>query len=222
MAAVKEAGKPVVVTISNGRPLELPRIEAHADAMLEMWQPGTMGGYAVANILSGKVNPSGKLSVTFPNYVGQIPIYYNMRKRARSGDQGIYQDIPEDPFYAFGHGLSYTTFEYGELKVSKTSFSRNDKLTATIDVKNTGSRDGKEAVLFYIADPYCKTVTRPVKELKYFDKQLIPVGESRTYTFEIDPMRDFGFYDADGRRFLEPGEYDVIVGDQCVKLTLVD
>jgi len=220
VAEAKKAGKPVIVVVSNGRPIELPRIEKYADAIVEMWQPGTMGGPAVANILTGKVNPSGKLSVTFPYSVGQTPIYYNMRKPARSGDQGRYQDVPEAPFYPFGYGLSYTQFEYGKLNVSKTTFHRGDKLTASIEVKNVGPRDGKETVLFFIADPYCKTVTRPVKELKYFDKQLIPSGESRTYTFEIDPERDFGFYDNDGQRFLEKGEYDIIVGDQTVKLML--
>ncbi|MBR1519077.1 MAG: glycoside hydrolase family 3 C-terminal domain-containing protein [Prevotella sp.] len=220
LAEVKKTAKKVVVVLSNGRPLELPRVEKNADAMVEMWQLGTMGAYALTNILTGKVVPSGKLSVTFPYSVGQIPIYYNARRASRPDDQGRYKDVQEAPLYPFGHGLSYTTFEYGELKVSKTEFGRGDKLTATIDVKNTGEYDAKETVHFFIADPACRTLTRPVKELKYFDKKMIKKGETQTFTFEIDPERDFGHYDHDGHWFLEPGEYDVIVGNQTVKLTM--
>ena len=220
LAEVKKTAKKVVVVLSNGRPLELPRVEKNADAMVEMWQLGTMGAYALTNILTGKVVPSGKLSVTFPYSVGQIPIYYNARRASRPDDQGRYKDVQEAPLYPFGYGLSYTTFEYGELKVSKTEFGRGDKLTATIDVKNTGEYDAKETVHFFIADPACRTLTRPVKELKYFDKKMIKKGETQTFTFEIDPERDFGHYDHDGHWFLEPGEYDVIVGNQTVKLTM--
>ncbi len=220
LAEVKKTAKKVVVVLSNGRPLELPRVEKNADAMVEMWQLGTMGAYALTNILTGKVVPSGKLSVTFPYSVGQIPIYYNARRASRPDDQGRYKDVQEAPLYPFGYGLSYTTFEYGELKVSKTEFGRGDKLTATIDVKNTGEYDAKETVHFFIADPACRTLTRPVKELKYFDKKMIKRGETQTFTFEIDPERDFGHYDHDGHWFLEPGEYDVIVGNQTVKLTM--
>ena len=220
LEAVKKTGKPVVVVLSNGRPLELPRVEKNADAIVEMWQLGTMGAYALTNILTGEVVPSGKLSVTFPYSVGQIPIYYNSRRASRTGNQGRYTDVPEAPLYPFGYGLSYTTFEYGELKVSKTKFGYKDRLTATIDVKNTGNYDAKETVHFFIADPACRRLTRPVKELKYFDKQLIKKGETKTFTFEIDPELDFGHYDNDGNWFLEDGEYDIIVGDQMVKLTL--
>ena len=217
---LKEAGKPVILVLSNGRPLELNRMEPLCDAILEIWQPGINGARSMAGILSGRINPSGKLAMTFPYSTGQIPIYYNRRKSGR-GHQGFYKDITSDPLYPFGHGLSYTEFKYGTVTPSATKVKRGDKLSAEVTVTNTGSRDGAETVHWFISDPYC-SITRPVKELKHFEKQFIKVGETKTFRFDIDLERDFGFVNEDGKRFLEAGEYHILVQGQTVKIELID
>lgn len=217
---LKEAGKPVILVLSNGRPLELNRMEPLCDAILEIWQLGINGARSMAGILSGRINPSGKLAMTFPYSTGQIPIYYNRRKSGR-GHQGFYKDITSDPLYPFGHGLSYTEFKYGTVTPSATKVKRGDKLSAEVTVTNTGSRDGAETVHWFISDPYC-SITRPVKELKHFEKQLIKAGETKTFRFDIDLERDFGFVNEDGKRFLEAGEYHILVQGQTVKIELID
>ena len=217
---LKEAGKPVILVLSNGRPLELNRMEPLCDAILEIWQPGINGARSMAGILSGRINPSGKLAMTFPYSTGQIPIYYNRRKSGR-GHQGFYKDITSDPLYPFGHGLSYTEFKYGTVTPSATKVKRGDKLSAEVTVTNTGSRDGAETVHWFISDPYC-SITRPVKELKHFEKQLIKAGETKTFRFDIDLERDFGFVNEDGKRFLEAGEYHILVQGKTVKIELID
>ena len=217
---LKEAGKPIILVLSNGRPLELNRMEPLCDAILEIWQPGINGARSMAGILSGRINPSGKLAMTFPYSTGQIPIYYNRRKSGR-GHQGFYKDITSDPLYPFGHGLSYTEFKYGTVTPSATKVKRGDKLSAEVTVTNTGSRDGAETVHWFISDPYC-SITRPVKELRHFEKQLIKAGETKTVRFDIDLERDFGFVNEDGKRFLEAGEYHILVQGQTVKIELID
>ena len=217
---LKEAGKPVILVLSNGRPLELNRMEPLCDAILEIWQPGINGARSMAGILSGRINPSGKLAMTFPYSTGQIPIYYNRRKSGR-GHQGFYKDITSDPLYPFGHGLSYTEFKYGTVTPSATKVKRGDKLSAEVTVTNTGARDGAETVHWFISDPYC-SITRPVKELKHFEKQFIKVGETKTFRFDIDLERDFGFVNEDGKRFLEAGEYHILVQGQTIKIELID
>lgn len=217
---LKEAGKPVILVLSNGRPLELNRMEPLCDAILEIWQPGINGARSMAGILSGRINPSGKLAMTFPYSTGQIPIYYNRRKSGR-GHQGFYKDITSDPLYPFGHGLSYTEFKYGTVTPSATKVKRGDKLSAEVTVTNTGSRDGAETVHWFISDPYC-SITRPVKELRHFEKQLIKAGETKTFRFDIDLERDFGFVNEDGKRFLEAGEYHILVQGKTVKIELID
>ena len=217
---LKEAGKPVILVLSNGRPLELNRMEPLCDAILEIWQPGINGARSMAGILSGRINPSGKLAMTFPYSTGQIPIYYNRRKSGR-GHQGFYKDITSDPLYPFGHGLSYTEFKYGTVTPSATKVKRGDKLSAEVTVTNTGARDGAETVHWFISDPYC-SITRPVKELKHFEKQLIKAGETKTFRFDIDLERDFGFVNEDGKRFLEAGEYHILVQGKTVKIELID
>lgn len=217
---LKKAGKPVVLVLVNGRPLELNRLEPVSDAILEIWQPGVNGALPMAGILSGRINPSGKLAMTFPYSTGQIPIYYNRRKSGR-GHQGFYKDITSDPLYPFGHGLSYTEFKYGTVTPSATKVKRGDKLSAEVTVTNTGSRDGAETVHWFISDPYC-SITRPVKELKHFEKQFIKAGETKTFRFDIDLERDFGFVNEDGKRFLEAGEYHILVQGQTVKIELID
>ncbi len=217
---LKEAGKPIILVLSNGRPLELNRMEPLCNAILEIWQPGINGARSMAGILSGRINPSGKLAMTFPYSTGQIPIYYNRRKSGR-GHQGFYKDITSDPLYPFGHGLSYTEFKYGTVTPSATKVKRGDKLSAEVTVTNTGARDGAETVHWFISDPYC-SITRPVKELKHFEKQLIKAGETKTFRFDIDLERDFGFVNEDGKRFLEAGEYHILVQGQTVKIELID
>lgn len=218
LAELKKAGKPIVLILSSGRPLELCNMEPLADAIMEIWQPGVGGANPLAQMVAGKINPSGKLSITFPYSSGQIPIYYNMRSRARRA-QGKYQNIPTEPLYEFAHGLSYTTYEYGELKLSAEKVAREGKLSAEITVKNVGDMDGLETVHWFISDP-SSSITRPVKELKYFDKQLIKAGKSKTFRFDIDLDRDFSFVDSTGEKLLENGDFYVMVKDQKVKVVL--
>jgi len=217
-----KAKKPIILILSNGRPLELVRLEPLADAIVEIWQPGVCGGSALAGILSGRINPSGKLSITFPLTTGQIPTYYSMRQAARpTGGEGNYKDIPTDPLYWFGHGLSYTTFNYGDLKLSATKIKKTDKLTVEVEVSNTGKVTGKETVLWYISDPAC-SISRPMKELKFFEKKELAAGAKTTFKFDIDPMRDLSFTNADGKRLLEAGDFYVIVNKQKMKFEIIE
>lgn len=220
IAALKKTGKPIILVISSGRPIELGRLEPLSDAILEIWQPGIAGGSVVAGILSGRLNPSGKLAITFPLTTGQIPTYYNMRQSARPNIGG-YQDISSEPKYWFGHGLSYTTYSYGDVKLSAAKIRKNEKLVAEIEITNTGSMDGKETVLWYISDPVA-SITRPMKELKYFEKKALKAGEKITFRFEIDPMRDLSFPDTNGIPHLESGDFYLILNNQKVKFELVD
>ena len=211
-------GTPMVLILANGRPLALDSIEPHFNAIIEGWQPGVAGGEAMAGILSGRINPSGKLAMTFPYTTGQIPIYYNRRKSGRH-HQGYYKDITSEPMYPFGHGLSYTDFEYGAPELSSVKIGKTDKITATVSVKNNGTMAGDETVMWFISDPF-STITRPVKELKHFEKRNIPAGATEVFTFEIDPLKDLGYVDRDGNRFLESGDYYVRVKDKSIKLTV--
>jgi beta-glucosidase len=219
LTELKTSGKPVILLLSSGHPLDLSRLEPLCDAILTLWQPGTTGGKAVAEVLSGKINPSGKLAMTFPYSTGQIPIYYNHRQSARP-NQGKYQDITSKPLYDFGHGLSYTTFEYAELKASSASIKTNGNVMVEVAVKNTGNRDGMETVHWFISDPV-SSISRPVKELKFFQKQFIRKGETKVFRFQIDPKRDLGFVNARGEKFVEEGDYYIIVKDQKIKIELL-
>ena len=219
---LKKTGKPIVLILSNGRPLELIRLEPLADAIVEIWQPGIAGGSALAGILSGRINPSGKLAITFPLTTGQIPTYYNMRQSARPYEEmGNYQDIETEPLYWFGHGLSYTDFEYSDVRISKNKITKGQKLIAEVTVSNSGKINGKETVLWYISDPAC-SISRPVKELKYFEKKAINAGDKTVYTFKIDPMRDLSYTDETGKRLVEAGDFFVIVNDQKVKFQIIE
>lgn len=220
LAALKKTGKPIILILSNGRPIEMGRMEALSDAILEIWQPGTTGGSAVAGIISGRINPSGKLAITFPLITGQIPVYYNMRQPARP-KQGGYQDISSEPKYPFGYGLSYTTFKYGDVKLSSAKINKNQKLIAQVEITNTGLADGKETALWYIADPVA-SVSRPLKELKYFEKKKLKAGETGIFKFEIAPGRDLSFPDSNGQQHLEPGEFYIMIDKQKVKFEIVD
>ena len=220
LIALKKTGKPVILILSNGRPVELGKLESSSDAILEIWQPGTVGASAVAGIVAGQINPSGKLAITFPLTTGQIPTYYNMRQSARP-KLGGYQDIATEPRYTFGYGLSYTTFNYGEIKLSATKIRRNEKLIAEVDITNAGNMDGKETALWFIADPVA-SVSRPMKELKYFEKKELKAGEKRRFQFVIDPVKDLSFPDANGDRHLESGDFYLMIDKQKVKFELID
>ena len=217
LAAVEATGKPVVVLVTTGRPVELQRIEKKADAILQTWHSGVRAGNAIAGLLSGRYNPSGKLAMTFPYSTGQIPIYYNRRKPARTGNQGFYKDITSEPLYPFAHGLSYSTFEYGKLTLSAEELKEGEKIYAEVSVKNTSKRDGFETVHWYVCDPYSH-ITRPVKELRFFEKKEVKAGETAIFRFEIDPLRDLGFVNRKGEKYLDKGEYRIMVGDQSVSV----
>jgi len=222
VSEIEKTGKPIILVLSNGRPLELVRIEPLVDAIIEIWQPGITGGTPLAGILSGRVNPSGKLAITFPLTTGQIPMYYNMRQCARPYDKmGDYQDIQNDPLYAFGHGLSYTDYTYSEMKLSDTIITKTQKLIAEVQVTNTGKVNGKETVMWYISDP-ASSISRPIKELKHFEKKELKAGSTSVFRFEIDPMRDLSYVDATGKKFLETGDFFLMVNNQKIKFEIVE
>ena len=189
-----KTGKPVVLVLFTGRPLVLTWEEEHVPAILNVWFGGSEAAYAISDVLFGDVNPSGKLTATFPQNVGQIPLFYNHKNTGRPLQEGRwfekfrsnYLDVSNEPLYPFGYGLSYTTFAYSDIHLSSTEMSADGELTATVTVTNTGSRDGAEVVQLYIRD-LVGSVTRPVKELKGFEKIFLKAGESRKVSFSITP-----------------------------------
>jgi beta-glucosidase len=217
LKALKETGKPLVVVLMNGRPLALPWESENADAVVETWFSGTEAGNAIADILFGAYNPSGKLPSTFPKHVGQVPIFYNHKMTGRPyNDQVLdkyksrYLDVENDPLYPFGFGLSYTTFSYGDVKLSKNSITNQDKLTVVCRVSNTGSKAGEEVVQLYVRD-LVGSVTRPVKELKGFQKIMLQPGESKDVSFTLSEA-DLAFYRKDMTFGTESGKFVVFVG----------
>ena len=217
--AVAEAGKPVVLLVVSGRPVELAAVEPKMAALLAVWQPGTRGGAAVADLLLGRKNPSGRLAVTWPRTTGQIPIYHNMRPRARFSPDGEYQDIETTPLYEFGHGLGYTTFGYSPIRLTRSTVRPDETLLAEVTVTNTGRRDGTETVLWFIHDPVA-SITRPLKELKHFEAATIAAGASRVFRFEINPARDLSFPDVSGQPVLEPGEILLFAGPETARFNV--
>ena len=216
LKSLKKQGKTVAVVLLNGRPLDLSEESEYADAILEAWYPGTMGGYAVADILFGDCNPSGKLSVTFPRNLGQVPIYHYAKNTGRpyihpdAKYESRYLDCPNEPLYAFGHGLSYTTFEYSDITLDAASFKAGGKLVAKVKVTNTGSVAGTETVQLYIRD-LVGSVTRPVKQLKGFERITLQPGECREVSFKIDTEM-ISFYRQDMTWGPEPGDFKVFIG----------
>lgn len=217
---VAALGKPTALVLVSGRPIELRRIEPHIGAILAAWQPGSRAGAAIARVLLGEANPSGRLAITWPRTTGQIPLYHNMRPRARRDPEGFYQDVPTTPHYAFGHGLSYTTFAYGEITLSRANVRAGETLTAEVTVTNTGARAGIESVLWFIRDP-AASITRPLRDLKHFASAELRAGESRVFRWEIVPERDLAFPDAEGTLRLESGEIQLFVGDRVVTFTVL-
>jgi beta-glucosidase len=216
LALLKTLGKPVVVVLMNGRPLVLQRENELADAMLETWYPGTMGGKAITQVLFGEYNPSGKLTMTFPLNPGQVPIYYNAKNTGRpiylpnDKYKSKYIDSPNDPLFPFGYGLSYTTFEYSDISLSSKELTAGAEITATVTVKNTGLYAGEEVVQCYVRD-LVGSVTRPVKELKGFEKVMINPGETKTVSFTITPDM-LAFHRLDMSFGTEPGSYKLFIG----------
>jgi beta-glucosidase len=214
--AIKATGKPFAVVLFNGRPLALEDVVGDMPAILEAWFPGVQAGHAVADVVFGKVNPGGKLPVSFPRRLGQVPIYYNHEQTGRPCNPAVkwnsrHRDIPScSPLYVFGYGLSYTTFEVSDLKLGSQSVSRKGSLTASVTVQNTGSRTGDEVVQLYIHDPVA-SISQPVRRLRGFERVTLNPGEKRTVEFTLDKS-DFGFYDNRGKFVVEPGQIDVYAG----------
>ena len=216
--AIKATGKPFVVVLFNGRPLTLTNVDAAAPAILEAWFPGVEAGNAVADVLFGKVNPGGKLPVSFPRSLGQIPIYYNHEPTGRPCDttskyNSRYRDLAScDPLYAFGFGLSYTTFSVTNLHLNTHSVAKNGRVTASMDVTNTGAVKGDDVAQLYIHDPVA-SISQPVRRLRGFQRVTLAPGEKQTVSFTLDKS-DFGFYDNRGKFVVEPGDIDVFAGRQ--------
>lgn len=216
LKALKQTNKPIILVLMNGRPLTLSWEDENLDGILETWFAGTNAGPAIADVLFGRANPSGKLTMSFPRNVGQVPIYYNHKNTGRPLDEkqkytSKYLDVPNTPLYPFGYGLSYTSFSYGEIKLSSNTLNAGGSITATVTVKNSGYREGEEVVQLYIQD-MVGSVTRPVKELKGFKKVSIHGGGDQVdVTFTITE-NDLKFYNSDLKYVAEPGEFKVFIG----------
>lgn len=215
--ALLKTDKPVVLVLFTGRPLALKWEDENVPAILNVWFGGSESGDAIADVLFGDVNPSGKLTMTFPQNVGQVPIYYAHKNTGRplNGEwfkkfQSNYLDVSNEPLYPFGYGLSYTTFGYGDIILSANEIAHTDSLTVSVLVTNQGNREGSEVVQLYIRD-LVGSVTRPVKELKGFQKILLKAGESKTVNFTLQ-AKDLSFYNSDLKFVAEPGEFHVFVG----------
>lgn len=219
---LKKTGKPIAVVLFTGRPLALTNVKDTPDAILNVWFAGSEAGNAISDVLFGKVNPSGKLPMTFPRSLGQVPIYYNAKNTGRPLDQKLvdkceyqrfrsnYMDECNTPLYPFGYGLSYTKFNYSDVIVSNANPKGNQTIQASVTVTNTGNYDGAEVVQLYIRD-MVGSITRPVKELKGFQKVMLKKGESKKITFDITP-ENLKFYNGDLKYDWEPGEFDVMIG----------
>ncbi|HAO46003.1 MAG TPA: beta-glucosidase, partial [Chitinophagaceae bacterium] len=218
LKALLKTGKPVVLVLFTGRPLAIKWESENVPAILNVWFGGSEAGNAIADVLFGDVNPSGKLTTSFPQNVGQEPLYYAHKNTGRPLPEGKwfekfrsnYMDVSNDPLYPFGYGLSYTSFSYGDVKLSSTSLKGNQSLEASVSVSNTGKVDGKETVQLYIRD-MVGSITRPVKELKGFQKIFLKAGETKTVSFKIS-TEDLKFYNADLKYDWEPGEFQIMIG----------
>lgn len=240
LSELSKLGKPIVTIIMAGRPLTIEQEIDKSNAVLYAWHPGTMGGPAIIDVLSGKYNPSGKLPVTFPKHVGQIPIYYNHHKIGRPatkkekllkdlgieakqsslGTSSYYLDVGFDPLFDFGFGLSYTTFKYSELQINKEVLQEDEVLKVSVKLTNSGMYDGAEVVQLYISDHF-GSIARPIKELKAFQKVFLEKGETQTVSFDL-PISKLAFWGKDMTRKVEAGSFSVQVGGNSVELLKQD
>lgn len=222
---LEKLGKPMILVLMNGRPLTLSWENEHMDAIVETWFSGTMGGHAIADVLFGDYNPSGKLPVTFPRVLGQVPIYYNMKNTGRPYSPGSeytthYLDTSNDPLYVFGYGLSYSKFTYSEVSLDKKVMTATGKIIAKVKVANSGEYDGRETVQLYIRD-LVGSITRPVKELKGFQQIFLKRGETKELTFEIS-AKDLAFYRRDLSFAAEAGDFKIFIGGDSANVKEAD
>jgi beta-glucosidase len=207
LESLRKCGKPLIVVLVNGKPLAIPWIAENADAVLEAFNPGMFGGKAVAEIIFGELNPSGKLPISFPYHSGQLPVYYN---QLPGWHGGRYMDMPERPLYSFGYGLSFSRYEYSNLRLSHTTCTADDTVTVYVDVTNNGPYDGRETVQLYVNDVVSSVVT-PVRQLKGFVKTEIRSGETKTVEIRL-PVGELYIVDENENQVVEPGEFEILVG----------
>lgn len=231
LKALVATGKPIVLVLFTGRPLTINWEKKNLSAILNVWFGGTEAAYAIGDVLFGDVNPSGKLTSSWPQNVGQLPLYYNYKNTGKPMDKWFqkfrsgYLDVSNEPLFPFGYGLSYTRFDYGDVKLSANKMNEKGRLTATVTVTNSGDRDGYEVVQLYIRD-VAASIIRPLKELKGFQKVFIKAGQSVDIDFEITPEL-LKFYNYDLNYVCEPGDFEVMIGCNCeqlksAKFTLVE
>jgi beta-glucosidase len=225
LKALKKTGKPIVLILMNGRPLTLTWEDENMDAILETWFPGTQAGAAITDLLFGKANPSGRITMSFPRNVGQVPVYYNAKNTGRPFDPNQkytskYLDVANTPLYPFGYGLSYTSFQYGEIKLDRQVVTNATPVKATITVTNSGNFDGEEVVQLYIRD-MVGSVTRPVLELKSFQKIALKKGESREVSFVVK-QSDLQFFNSNLKLVAEPGDFKLFIGSNSRDLKEAD
>lgn len=227
LEAVYKANPNIVLVLQNGRPLAIPWAAKNIPAIVEAWHLGTQSGHAIAQVLYGDYNPSGKLPMTFPRNVGQLPIYYNYKNTGRPSTDNPesvfwshYTDIENTPLYPFGYGLSYSKFEYSNLKLDSKNLSKNGKIKVSVDVKNNSTVDGKEVVQLYIRD-LIASATRPVRELKGFELTEIKAGQTKTIIFTIDE-KTIEFYSARKIWEAEPGDFQLFVGGSSMATLQAD
>ncbi len=217
--AILDTGKPVIVVLINGRPYAIPELSTRAGAILEAWLPGEEGGMAIAEALFGEFNPGGKLPITFPRSVGQVPIHYNHKPSAMTSNwYGDFVDESVKPLYPFGHGLSYTTFTYEQLSITPVQATANDTVEICLEVCNSGARRGDEVVQLYVHDEYA-SVPRPVKELKGYLRLTLDPGEHKTIVFHL-PVNQLAFYNHDFDLIVEPGRVEVLLGSSAEDIRL--
>jgi beta-glucosidase len=207
LEALKDTGKPLVVVLINGKPLTIPWVKEHADAIVEAWNPGMEGGKALASILFGDYNPCAKLTISFPEHIGQLPVYYN---QLPGWHTDRYQDMTAKPLFPFGYGLSYTTYKYSNFRIEKEELKADNTLKVYVDVENTGDREGVEIVQAYINDKY-SSVTTPIKELKGFTRLQLEPGEKKTAEIDI-PVSSLSIVNRDLKEIVEPGHFELMVG----------
>jgi beta-glucosidase len=205
--ALVATGKPVVAVLINGAPIASEWLVEHAAAVLEAWEPGALGGQAIAEALFGKLNPSGRLPISVPRSAGHLKNYYNHRPSAHH--RGKYRFTSHEPLFSFGHGLSYTRFEYAALR-SQDELKAGQELVVEVDVKNTGARSGEDIVLLFVRDVFA-SVTRPVKELRAFERVGLEPGEQKTVRFVLGPDA-FSLFDRQLKKQIEPGEFRLLLG----------